>query len=130
RAVWRGPRGRAAGAWARGVALAAFFCPAADGIRHGHVTGVQTCALPISWKAFSGRGREKAFQVELHRIGGRLPMVAAFQATDEQIGRAPRRERGTNGDVALLRLQERSLQRPSKCVNGVCTRTATLSLVE
>src|SRR5215208_7467823 len=25
-----------------------FFCQAGDGIRDGHVTGVQTCALPIS----------------------------------------------------------------------------------
>src|SRR5207253_6495959 len=25
-----------------------FFCQAEDGIRGGHVTGVQTCALPIS----------------------------------------------------------------------------------
>src|SRR5439155_21808948 len=26
-----------------------FFFQAEDGIRYGHVTGVQTCALPISW---------------------------------------------------------------------------------
>src|SRR5439155_8540014 len=26
-----------------------FFFQAEDGIRDGHVTGVQTCALPISW---------------------------------------------------------------------------------
>src|SRR5215510_4488037 len=28
-----------------------FFFQAADGIRDGHVTGVQTCALPILWRA-------------------------------------------------------------------------------
>src|SRR5207253_3265350 len=28
-----------------------FFFQAEDGIRDGHVTGVQTCALPISWTA-------------------------------------------------------------------------------
>src|SRR5690625_6459574 len=27
-----------------------FFFQAEDGIRDGHVTGVQTCALPISWQ--------------------------------------------------------------------------------
>src|SRR5690606_40278803 len=27
--------------------LSAFFCQAEDGIRYFHVTGVQTCALPI-----------------------------------------------------------------------------------
>src|SRR6266508_3266309 len=32
----------------------AFFLQAEDGIRHGHVTGVQTCALPIC----SGKGAE------------------------------------------------------------------------
>src|SRR5207253_3990664 len=29
-----------------------FFFQAEDGIRDGHVTGVQTCALPISWFNF------------------------------------------------------------------------------
>src|SRR5690625_5333892 len=32
-----------------------FFFQAEDGIRDGHVTGVQTCALPISGAAASGR---------------------------------------------------------------------------
>src|SRR5690625_5339523 len=31
-----------------------FFFQAEDGIRDGHVTGVQTCALPISWHAATG----------------------------------------------------------------------------
>src|SRR5690625_663121 len=30
-----------------------FFFQAEDGILDGHVTGVQTCALPISWRASS-----------------------------------------------------------------------------
>src|SRR5690625_6500676 len=30
-----------------------FFCLADDGIRYGHVTGVQTCALPI-WTSETG----------------------------------------------------------------------------
>src|SRR5439155_4442061 len=33
----------------------AFFFQAEDGIRDGHVTGVQTCALPISLFSTSGR---------------------------------------------------------------------------
>src|SRR5215208_7613074 len=32
--------------------IAIFFFQAEDGIRDGHVTGVQTCALPISYAAF------------------------------------------------------------------------------
>src|SRR5437870_7175275 len=30
-----------------------FFFQAEDGIRDGHVTGVQTCALPILWRSRS-----------------------------------------------------------------------------
>src|SRR5690625_7293970 len=30
------------------MSVSSFFFPAEDGIRDGHVTGVQTCALPIS----------------------------------------------------------------------------------
>src|SRR6266702_6397231 len=42
-----------------------FFFQAEDGIRDGHVTGVQTCALPISYRARSasrtlGRGADIA----------------------------------------------------------------------
>src|SRR5207253_4549767 len=32
-----------------------FFFQAEDGIRDGHVTGVQTCALPISQRILSGQ---------------------------------------------------------------------------
>src|SRR5690606_41058805 len=32
-----------------------FFFQAEDGIRDFHVTGVQTCALPICWLAFRSR---------------------------------------------------------------------------
>src|SRR5215510_2139828 len=32
-----------------------FFFQAEDGIRDGHVTGVQTCALPIFYRKWSGR---------------------------------------------------------------------------
>src|SRR5690348_807930 len=32
------------------VVALCFFFQAEDGIRDGRVTGVQTCALPISWK--------------------------------------------------------------------------------
>src|SRR6266702_5453418 len=43
----------------RHAVLTFFFFPAEDGIRDGHVTGVQTCALPISSrdKAFAGKRR-------------------------------------------------------------------------
>src|SRR5690606_40806044 len=41
-----------------------FFFQAEDGIRGFHVTGVQTCALPISMLSFCVRGgRDEAFAV-------------------------------------------------------------------
>src|SRR5207253_4552199 len=37
-----------------------FFFQAEDGIRDGHVTGVQTCALPISTPSPTCRGHRRA----------------------------------------------------------------------
>src|SRR5260370_23060157 len=39
--------------WASGL-RSFFFFQAEDGIRDSSVTGVQTCALPISWSALQG----------------------------------------------------------------------------
>src|SRR5437870_13769723 len=39
--------------------LICFFFQAEDGIRAGHVTGVQTCALPISRELLHRRRRER-----------------------------------------------------------------------
>src|SRR5256885_5273414 len=41
----------------RSYIYAVFFFQAEDGIRDYKVTGVQTCALPISWAAWWTRGR-------------------------------------------------------------------------
>src|SRR5690625_7923675 len=45
-----------------------YICQADDGIRDGHVTGVQTCALPIS--------QEEAATETLEGLGGRLLLGA------------------------------------------------------
>src|SRR5690625_4370408 len=59
-----------------------FFFQAEDGIRDGHVTGVQTCALPISW--YSDNYRVTAIlavvaipvlAVGIDAIGGRAAAV-------------------------------------------------------
>src|SRR5690625_7249846 len=59
-----------------------FFFQAEDGIRDGHVTGVQTCALPIS--SFLRRARVGA--VELHtqllRSGRRIATGAVSLSQD------------------------------------------------
>src|SRR5207253_3296667 len=51
-----------------------FFFQAEDGIRDGHVTGVQTCALPISRKAHPER-----LQVRLSKNIGRCSVSAGSQ---------------------------------------------------
>src|SRR5437870_12759762 len=77
-----------------------FFFQAEDGIRDGHVTGVQTCALPISYveremilEDLCGQGAIRVFQF-LKDIG-RLLMSDPHRAgriehgcTDMEIGRA------------------------------------------
>src|SRR5215510_9474253 len=56
--------------------LFVFFFQAEDGIRDGHVTGVQTCALPISgqvvWFSMEEPGSEEREMIEAHcRRGGK-----------------------------------------------------------
>src|SRR5439155_14519629 len=75
-----------------------FFFQAEDGIRDGHVTGVQTCALPISptartSEAASASGRTRARHDA--RLKPRATYVAWSVARDfsPEIGRASCRER-------------------------------------
>src|SRR5207253_8131973 len=42
------------------LSLEVFFFPAEDGIRAGHVTGVQTCALPLCDAAVPAGGDDRA----------------------------------------------------------------------
>src|SRR5439155_11695749 len=64
-----------------------FFFQAEDGIRDGHVTGVQTCALPIyDVTVITGRlggnalevdrEAERAFGYRTVRLGRSLPMIS------------------------------------------------------
>src|SRR5207253_4328231 len=47
-----------------------FFFQAEDGIRDGHVTGVQTCALPI-WSEFGGASFSALIQLGKRSFAGR-----------------------------------------------------------
>ena len=96
------------------VVVVVFFFQAEDGIRDRDVTGVQTCALPISsldrWRAVAGspnfgvnfRGQNN------EEVGGQysgvatcttgLPLIREFEASEDcikavEIGRASCRER-------------------------------------
>src|SRR5690348_10420670 len=87
-----------------------FFFQAEDGIRDGRVTGVQTCALPISFGRAHIRSRSRAGSllggadrtrdaVSLHRVAarvhGRLAVMSCVEAQRSmaKIGRASCRER-------------------------------------
>src|SRR5438093_13615882 len=82
-----------------------FFFQAEDGIRDWSVTGVQTCALPISREGArrgGALGRLARLRVGHLRGGGGLFLVEAraqrFHEVDDlrEIGRASCRERGEN----------------------------------
>src|SRR5207253_8566177 len=60
-----------------------FFFQAEDGIRDGHVTGVQTCALPIS--VFRPRARNGGVFQPLRRL-------LLWRRTRRTIGHRPRSE--------------------------------------
>src|SRR6266496_5281253 len=55
-----------------------FFFQAEDGIRDPYVTGVQTCALPIS--AGSGAAAERTARKELQRLERQLDRLTAREA--------------------------------------------------
>src|SRR5690606_40253341 len=100
-----------------------FFFQAEDGIRDFHVTGVQTCALPISaarsvdqkliWSArAAGTSRAAClWKVTLPaivptvlagvRVAGVIACVVVFLAEMIEIGRASCRERMEQQDVRL-----------------------------
>src|SRR5437773_5266698 len=98
--------------------LFVFFFQAEDGIRDRDVTGVQTCALPISWpEEWGGTGWNVAqryiFEEECGYVGTPplipfgLTMCAAVLLRFE-IGRASCRERGeVSGGAGALKKKER-----------------------
>src|SRR5439155_2156724 len=88
-------------------ALYPFFFQAGDGIRDGHVTGVQTCALPISQAVLS----VLRLVPELNQkdaAASLAPMIEGLRRFGEEqtsrvrreIGRASCRERVCSGGVA------------------------------
>src|SRR5438309_2145722 len=65
-----------------------FFFQAEDGIRDGTVTGVQTCALPISWKARHGDPRAVSRRIP-------EPSRAEVRHLSLRIRRVGRTQKGT-----------------------------------
>src|SRR5690625_7674687 len=98
------------------VISSCFFFQAEDGIRDGHVTGVQTCALPIS----RGRGRRpgrrrcrrrsRALSAADHG-GWRGRGTSPGDPRRLEIGRASCRERGefSGDEVAVKRKRKKEV---------------------
>src|SRR5207253_5469996 len=100
-----------------------FFFQAEGGIRDGHVTGVQTCALPIFFRQRHGRrgngssgggvGEEPEGDQAAHHRGNLRPSVRDSRdpcSPPAEIGRASCREREVSGGVD---------GRTEEAVNGV-----------
>src|SRR5207253_5450406 len=84
-----------------------FFFQAEDGIRGGHVTGVQTCALPISTTAITTSASLAALIASACGSGMTCRQIRRT-GVPMQIGRASCRERVEVGDVeACLREEMR-----------------------
>src|SRR5437660_1960761 len=62
----------------RFVPLFFFFFQAEDGIRDGHVTGVQTCALPISVQGGEKQRLERVPQLRRHGLAQRPALAQAL----------------------------------------------------
>src|SRR5262249_58870711 len=75
-----------------GLCVCYFFFQAEDGIRDWSVTGVQTCALPISLRGAPPHQRQREDEAE--RRVGRIDLVAHPRIlAGNEIGRASCRER-------------------------------------
>src|SRR5207253_11066304 len=62
-----------------------FFFQAEDGIRGGHVTGVQTCALPISVLALSTKlATRPCFTARCPRESGSIPSTTPLTPRSEE----------------------------------------------
>src|SRR5437879_13829301 len=60
-----------------------FFFQAEDGIRDTSVTGVQTCALPISRLSSSARTRSYAVSADSQKLAARLYTLAQAPRAEE-----------------------------------------------
>src|SRR5690606_39429851 len=70
--------------------LVLFYYKAKDGIRDFHVTGVQTCALPISWRATQKRLRTQLLR-RPYPLRTYRPRAWLFLPTNPPPPKEPRR---------------------------------------
>src|SRR5690625_1225497 len=84
-----------------------FFLQAEDGIRDGHVTGVQTCALPIS--ALARPSRTKA-TTSSATSGGSSASISAGRSEERRVGKECRCRWSPNDEKK--KREERGYRRP------------------
>src|SRR5439155_18717511 len=63
-----------------------FFFQAEDGIRDGHVTGVQTCALPISRSGLASRLRRAIRDAKpdlVHSNGVKMHLLSSYASNSD-----------------------------------------------
>src|SRR5690625_5456616 len=94
--------------WQVTSSVSSFFFQAEDGIRDGHVTGVQTCALPIS-------------------RGNVIAALAGPQAVDERGTRCPWRLDSTVQRTKAAGEEVTKLLTPAKLAEHLDVSTGTLA---
>src|SRR5439155_4445082 len=88
-----------------------FFFQAEDGIRDGHVTGVQTCALPISLAAASAEAEAAQHDIEeASELGDHKAMAAAYKRLSRAEVNVARLE-----DGKTQRSEERRVGKECRC---------------
>src|SRR6266508_1842443 len=97
-----------------------FFFQAEDGIRDGHVTGVQTCALPISPAAWSGSRRSRTGAPPGWSGGGRRPRRRSRRRSARAPPPQPWRSAVAAGRAAVAALAARAGRAgPAKAASSV-----------
>src|SRR5690606_40496101 len=93
-----------------------FFCQAEDGIRDFHVTGVQTCALPICAGRLPAAGTDPA-----HGLSAATAPRALDRAGDVRAARAGAIAAYRAGARAAARVQEAQQRSEERRVGKECT---------
>src|SRR5690606_41002944 len=85
-----------------------FFFQAEDGIRDSHVTGVQTCALPILARRSRWPGRRRALpgRAARRRASARARSAPAARSEERRVGKERRSRKSPN------QKEELAAQRP------------------
>src|SRR5437870_13797784 len=101
-----------------------FFFQAEDGIRDGHVTGVQTCALPI-WRPGETRRGPRAIALSsrcLLQAPGRRTPVWSSRSEERRVGKEGRLRLSTDPakEVRAARNASNSMLLNSMFVNANC----------